>query len=260
MEFKDKLKELRTRRGISQSQLAKEIYVSRSAVAKWENGLGLPGEESMSALYAYFGVPKGYFSTEEPEAVIIGKNHKIGLLSKCLISIFCAGAVILAAMGCLLLCGYRFTSASAVDPDYHKYPTIRTEGYDFYFNDRTAPTSAEVVKKYGPWLFKNIEFPMQKLIAPDGKTIGTVSVFPDGGQYHYLFFFTGYITDSGYTEDGKYYATVHYPYRTGAVTLNGTTLELDLLTYTSSSESLRTLDIKGERITVQPLESSTEKK
>ena len=36
MEFKDQLKNYRTARGISQQALADAIFVSRSAVAKWE--------------------------------------------------------------------------------------------------------------------------------------------------------------------------------------------------------------------------------
>lgn len=54
MEFKDKLRTLRTERGLSQQELADAIYVSRSAVAKWENGLGLPGRASMEALTASY--------------------------------------------------------------------------------------------------------------------------------------------------------------------------------------------------------------
>ena len=50
MEFKDRLKKLRKEKAISQQELANAIYVSRSAVAKWENGLGLPNPESMVTL------------------------------------------------------------------------------------------------------------------------------------------------------------------------------------------------------------------
>lgn len=77
MEFSDKLKNLRAEKGISQKQLADIIFVSRSAVAKWENGLGLPSEESFRALVHYFGVSKEFFETEEPEAVILQKNRKL---------------------------------------------------------------------------------------------------------------------------------------------------------------------------------------
>ena len=47
MEFSEKLKELRQQKGVSQTKLAADIHISRSAVAKWENGLGLPSEDSL---------------------------------------------------------------------------------------------------------------------------------------------------------------------------------------------------------------------
>ena len=77
MEFKDKLKSLRKERGLSQQALADAIFISRSAVAKWENGLGLPNDESMNALLNYFDVPKEYFATDEPEKVLMKKNQLI---------------------------------------------------------------------------------------------------------------------------------------------------------------------------------------
>ena len=58
MNFSNKLKELRRARGISQAELADALHVSRSAVAKWENGLGMPGKESLSILADYFAVSK----------------------------------------------------------------------------------------------------------------------------------------------------------------------------------------------------------
>ena len=56
MEFSERLKELRSEKGISQAKLAADIHISRSAVAKWENGLGLPSDESLKLLAEYFGI------------------------------------------------------------------------------------------------------------------------------------------------------------------------------------------------------------
>ena len=81
MEFKEKLKSLRKENGLSQQALADAIFVSRSAVAKWENGLGFPSEESLLALQEYFGVPEAYFATPEPEQVIAQKNRHIKRLN-----------------------------------------------------------------------------------------------------------------------------------------------------------------------------------
>lgn len=55
MAFKDRLKEFRQFKKITQSELAKMIFVSRSAVAKWENGLGLPSDVNLKALCDFFG-------------------------------------------------------------------------------------------------------------------------------------------------------------------------------------------------------------
>jgi len=77
MEFKDKLKKLRTEKGLTQAQLAEAIFVSRSTVAKWENGLGLPGPESIKLLEEYFGVTQDEIATTEPETVIVEKNRRI---------------------------------------------------------------------------------------------------------------------------------------------------------------------------------------
>ena len=54
MNFADKLKELRQEKGISQAKLAEDIFISRSAIAKWENGLGIPNEDSLKLLAEYF--------------------------------------------------------------------------------------------------------------------------------------------------------------------------------------------------------------
>ena len=56
MEFHEKLQELRKQRGMTQEDLAKELYVSRTAVSKWESGRGYPGIDSLKALAAFFSV------------------------------------------------------------------------------------------------------------------------------------------------------------------------------------------------------------
>lgn len=84
MEFKDNLKRLRTQKGLTQAQLAEKLFVSRSTVAKWENGLGLPNPDSMSALEDLFGISYQGISTEDPETVIVAKNRKLHLVGQIL--------------------------------------------------------------------------------------------------------------------------------------------------------------------------------
>lgn len=56
MLFADTLKKLRTEKGLSQRELAEQMYVTRSAVAKWENGSRLPDVTMISRLSGVLGV------------------------------------------------------------------------------------------------------------------------------------------------------------------------------------------------------------
>lgn len=69
--FKDKLKELRKHRNLTQEELAKELFVTRSAVAKWEQGRGLPEEETLHRLCVLFQITENELMTKvEPIQMI----------------------------------------------------------------------------------------------------------------------------------------------------------------------------------------------
>lgn len=56
MEFNEKLQELRKRKGLTQEQLAESLYVSRTAVSKWESGRGYPNIDSLKRVAEFFSV------------------------------------------------------------------------------------------------------------------------------------------------------------------------------------------------------------
>ena len=56
MEFNEKLQELRKNKGLTQEELAEALYVSRTAVSKWESGRGYPSIDSLKAIAKYFSV------------------------------------------------------------------------------------------------------------------------------------------------------------------------------------------------------------
>ena len=58
--FSEKLKKLREERKISQYELAEKIYVSRTAVSKWERGVGIPSDVNLKSLCNYFNVDEEY--------------------------------------------------------------------------------------------------------------------------------------------------------------------------------------------------------
>ncbi|MBQ7112872.1 MAG: helix-turn-helix transcriptional regulator [Clostridia bacterium] len=56
MELNEKLQELRKQKGLTQEELAAALFVSRTAVSKWESGRGCPNIDSLKALAKFFGV------------------------------------------------------------------------------------------------------------------------------------------------------------------------------------------------------------
>ena len=56
MEFHEKLQSLRKQKGLTQEELAQALYVSRTAVSKWESGRGYPNLESLKAIAKFFGL------------------------------------------------------------------------------------------------------------------------------------------------------------------------------------------------------------
>ena len=56
MEFNEKLQELRKQNKLTQEELAEALYVSRTAVSKWESGRGYPNIDSLKAIAKFFSV------------------------------------------------------------------------------------------------------------------------------------------------------------------------------------------------------------
>lgn len=56
IEFHEKLQQLRKQKGLTQEQLAQALFVSRTAVSKWESGKGYPNIDSLKQIAKYFSV------------------------------------------------------------------------------------------------------------------------------------------------------------------------------------------------------------
>ncbi len=56
MNFGQKLKNLRSDNGLTQEQLAAKIFVTRTAISKWETGKGYPGIDSLKAISSLFNI------------------------------------------------------------------------------------------------------------------------------------------------------------------------------------------------------------
>ncbi len=56
MELCEKLQELRKRKNLTQEELSEILFVSRTAISKWESGRGYPSIDSLKAIAEFFSI------------------------------------------------------------------------------------------------------------------------------------------------------------------------------------------------------------
>ncbi|MBE6670910.1 MAG: helix-turn-helix transcriptional regulator [Ruminococcaceae bacterium] len=56
MEFNEKLQELRKQKGLTQDEVAELLFVSRTAISKWESGRGYPNIDSLKRIAKLYSV------------------------------------------------------------------------------------------------------------------------------------------------------------------------------------------------------------
>ena len=83
MEFHEKLQELRKSRGLTQEELAEALFVSRTAISKWESGRGYPSIDSLKEISRYFSVSIDVLLSGDQLIMIAEKENKSNLNSVC---------------------------------------------------------------------------------------------------------------------------------------------------------------------------------
>lgn len=108
MDFKDVLKRLRSEANISQEALAKDLHISRSAIAKYEAGLGIPSKEISKALANYFHI-------DESELLIDKYKKKKRFILPLIISL--SSLLILGTIGITLVVVLQKDNSPIIDVD-----------------------------------------------------------------------------------------------------------------------------------------------
>ena len=83
MELHEKLQELRKARGLTQEELAEALFVSRTAISKWESGRGYPNIDSLKALADFFSVTVDELLSGEKIISIAEKENKSNIKNLC---------------------------------------------------------------------------------------------------------------------------------------------------------------------------------
>ncbi|AOZ95970.1 helix-turn-helix domain-containing protein [Butyrivibrio hungatei] len=79
MEFNEKLLELRNSRGITQEELAEALFVSRTAISKWESGRGYPSIDSLKEISKFFSVSIDELLSSDKLVTIAEKENKTNM-------------------------------------------------------------------------------------------------------------------------------------------------------------------------------------
>ena len=96
MEFSEKLQELRKSRSLTQEELAEALFVSRTAISKWESGRGYPSIDSLKEISRFFSVTIDDLICSD-EMIIVAENDKKEFVSK-YVSLICNALDILLAI------------------------------------------------------------------------------------------------------------------------------------------------------------------
>ncbi len=96
MEFSEKLQELRKSRTLTQEELAEALFVSRTAISKWESGRGYPSIDSLKEISRYFSVTIDDLICSD-EMITVAENDKKEFVSK-YVSLICNALDILLAI------------------------------------------------------------------------------------------------------------------------------------------------------------------
>ena len=123
MDFSEKLQQLRKQKQMTQEQLAERLYVSRTAISKWESGKGYPNIESLKSISKLFSVSIDALLSGE-ERLVLAENENGKNISSLLnliygaLDLFCLSFVYLPLYGqkevdfirAVSLLGYQDTS------------------------------------------------------------------------------------------------------------------------------------------------------
>lgn len=163
----DKIKQYRKEMNLTQEQLAKQINVSRSAVAKWEQGKGLPSRDCLDELEKYLKISKDNIIEKEDALLVLESvkrtnRRNFSLILMAIIPLFICVIVMLTML--VSRSSYGKLIHESVSPDgniilsvYDK-PYIRNNssssnsnvGYKIVVNNRNISTSY--------WIKRDCEF------------------------------------------------------------------------------------------------------
>lgn len=129
--FSDKIKKLRLSKNLTQDQLAKLIYVSRSAVAKWEQNRGFPNIDALQRISEVFEVSVDELLSEKELKIIeVVNNKKITVQRKIIIFLSILTSILLITFVTLTIIYHPRTISKYIESNSSDFVKIEVVNYD----------------------------------------------------------------------------------------------------------------------------------
>ena len=122
MELSEKIQKLRKEKGMTQEQLAELLYVSRTAVSKWETGRGMPNMASLQMIAKLFGTTLDELLSAEEVVAAANEENKENINRFAFrIDAICNTAAVI----CLFLPLYKMN----MNDGFHSVPLYQFRGW-----------------------------------------------------------------------------------------------------------------------------------
>ena len=122
MELSEKIQKLRKEHNMTQEQFAEKLFVSRTAVSKWETGRGMPSMESLQMIAKIFHITLDELLSTEEIVVIAESENKENIKR---FASYMDGIINLAALLALLLPLYKMEDNGF----FHSVPLYQLGGW-----------------------------------------------------------------------------------------------------------------------------------
>ena len=122
MELSEKIQKLRKEHNMTQEQFAEKLFVSRTAVSKWETGRGMPSMESLQMIAKLFQITLDELLSTEEIVVIAESENKENIKR---FASYMDGIINLAALLGLLLPLYKVELNNV----FYSVPLYQYEGW-----------------------------------------------------------------------------------------------------------------------------------
>lgn len=122
MELSEKIQKLRKEQGMTQEQFAEQLFVSRTAVSKWETGRGMPNMESLQMIARVCGVTLDELLRAE-EVITIAEQENMENLNR--LAGYVDGIVNVLALASVLLPLYKVEKGDV----FYAVPLYQYQGW-----------------------------------------------------------------------------------------------------------------------------------